>query len=282
MDTDRPLTPLLAPRTGPVRPRALWAAAALLATLALPAMALAQDAPADPPEAADDAPAASAESSDDDAGDADAGDDGMDLDALRTTQMCIDGEIASRLAIKRQRRQAVDRLFVKQARHELTAMGGYYQSDLFSGTYTVGGAYTYHLTETVAVEFGATYTHANADIIRSVEDGRATVIDDDFDRVILAESLLLWAPVYGKLRMGGTVMRFDLNAGIGVGVVDAATSRGAAGVAGVGMKLFIGQALAFRIDARNHVFQQELLDRGFLVNDVSITSGLSLFLPFRN
>jgi outer membrane beta-barrel protein len=202
--------------------------------------------------------------------------------ALRTTQVCIDAAIANRLAVKRQRREAVDRLFVKQARHELSATGGYYQSDLFSGTYVAGGSYTYHMTENTAVEFGAAYTHANADIIRAIEDSRGTVIGDEFDRVLLLESLLVWTPIYGKLRLGGSIVRFDINAGLGVGVVDAATSRGAAGVAGLGMKLFIGRALAFRIDARNHVFQQELLDESFLVKDLSITSGLSLFLPMRN
>lgn len=219
--------------------------------------------PAAAPAATTDTPAASAE-------------------PLRTTQVCIDEAIANRLAVKRQRREAVDRLFVKQARHELSATGGYYQSDLFSGTYVAGGSYTYHMTENTAVEFGAAYTHANADIIRAIEDSRGTVIDDEFDRVLLLESLLVWSPIYGKLRLGGSIVRFDINAGLGVGVVDAQTSRGAAGVAGFGLKLFIGRALAFRIDARNHVFQQELLDESFLVKDLSITSGLSLFLPMRN
>lgn len=213
----------------------------------------------------------------------DAEGDASDADArLRTTQICIDEAIANRLAIKRQRREAVDRLFVKQARHELSAQGGYYASDLFSATYVAGGAYTYHMTEHTAVEFGVAYTHANADVIRSIEDGRAEILEDDFARTLLVESLLLWSPIYGKLRMGGTIARFDINAGVGVGVVDAATSRGAAGVAGVGMKLFVGKAIALRVDVRNHVFRQELLEQQFLVNDLSITSGVSLFLPFTN
>lgn len=201
---------------------------------------------------------------------------------LRTTQVCIDREIADRLAVKRKRRGAVDRLFIKQARHEITAIGGYYSSDLFSGTYVVGGSYTYHMTEDTAVEFGALYTHANADIVRAIEDGRGNIIDDDFARVLLVESLLVWSPVYGKLRLGGTIMRFDVHLDFGVGVVDSQTSRGASGVAGFGVKLFMGKSLAFRIDARDHVFQQELLDGRFLVNDISVTAGLSLFLPFTN
>jgi outer membrane beta-barrel protein len=202
--------------------------------------------------------------------------------AERTTQMCIDQEIADRLAIKRKRRGAVDRLFVKQGRHELTLGGGYYASDLLSGTYLVNASYTYHMTDETAVEFGGAYTHANADLVRALEDGRATVLADTYARVLFGESLLVWSPVYGKLRLGGSIVHFDLHTDLGVGVVDTETSRGASGVAGFGIRLFMGQAVAFRIDARNRTFRQELLDERFLVNDSAITASLSLFLPLHN
>jgi outer membrane beta-barrel protein len=200
----------------------------------------------------------------------------------RTTQMCVDQEIADRLAIKRKRRGAVDRLFVKQGRHELTLGGGYYASDLLSGTYIVGAAYTYHMTDETAVEFGGAFTHANADLIRALEDDRATVLAETYPRVLIGESLLVWSPVYGKLRLGGSIVHFDLHADVGVGVIDSKTSRGAAGVLGFGLKLFLGQAVALRIDARNRTFRQELLDERFLVNDSAITASFSLFLPFHN
>jgi outer membrane beta-barrel protein len=200
----------------------------------------------------------------------------------RTTEMCIDQEIADRLAIKRKRRGAIDRLFVKQGRHEITAGGGYYASDLLSGTYIVGGAYTFHMTDETAVEFAGWWTHANADIIRALEDQRGVVLTDTYASMIFAESLLLWSPVYGKLRLGGSIIHFDLHADIGVGVIDSKTSRGAAGVLGFGIKLFFGQAVAIRIDARNRTFRQDLLDERFLVNDSAITAALSVFLPFSN
>jgi outer membrane beta-barrel protein len=200
----------------------------------------------------------------------------------RTTEMCIDQEIADRLAIKRKRRGAVDRLFVKQGRHELTLGGGYYESDLLSGTYIVGASYTYHMTDETAVEFAGWFTHANADIIRALEDKRGVVLTDTYEREYFAESLLVWSPVYGKLRLGGSIVHFDLHADLGVGVIDSKTSRGAAGVLGFGIKLFTGQAVAFRIDARNRTFRQDLLDERFLVNDSAITAGLSVFFPFHN
>jgi len=202
--------------------------------------------------------------------------------AAGTTALCIYQEIADRLALKRKRRGAVDRLFVKQGRHEVSAGGGYYASDLLSGTYIVGGSYTYHMTDETAVEFSAWWTHANADLIRALEDQRGTVLSDTYAREIFAESLLEWSPVYGKLRLGGAIVHFDLHADIGVGVLDSSTSRGATGVLGFGMKLFAGQAFAFRVDARNRTFRQELLDERFLVNDSAITASLSVFLPFHN
>ena len=205
-----------------------------------------------------------------------------DNPADHTTAMCIDQEIADRLAIKRKRRGAVDRLFVKQGRHEFSLGGGYYNSDLLSGTYLVSGSYTYHMTDETGVEFSGAYTHANADVVRALEDKRGVVLTDTYDRMLFVESLLDWSPVYGKLRLGGSIVHFDLHADVGVGVIDSKTSRGASGVVGFGMRLFMGQAFAIRLDARNRTFRQELLDERFLVNDTSVTASLSLFLPFHN
>ena len=199
-----------------------------------------------------------------------------------TTGMCIDQTIADRLAIKRKRRGAVDRLFVKQGRHEITIHGGYYDSDLLSGTYIAGASYAYHMTDETAVEFSGWWTHANADIIRALESKRGQVLTDTYDREIFVESLLVWSPVYGKLRLGGSIVHFDLHGDAGVGVVDSGTSRGAAGVLGFGIKLFMGETFAFRIDARNRTYRQQLLDERFLVNDTAVTAGLSVFLPFHN
>ena len=208
--------------------------------------------------------------------------DGEAASGPGSTAMCIDQEIADRLAIKRKRRGAVDRLFVKQGRHEITASGGYYASDLLSGSYIVGGSYAYHMTDETAVEFAGWWTHANADIIRALEDKRGTVVADTYSREIFVESLLVWSPVYGKLRLGGSIVHFDLHADVGVGVIDSGTSRGAAGVLGFGMRLFAGEALAFRVDARNRTFRQDLLEERFLVNDSAVTLGLSVFLPLHN
>ena len=125
----------------------------------------------------------------------------------------------------------------------------------------MSASYTYHMTDETAVESAARFTHANADLVRALEDGRAVILADTYSQELFAESLLVWSPVYGKLRLGGTIVHFDLHADVGVGVIDSKTSRGASGVLGFGMRLFMGQAFALRIDMRDRIFRQELPGR---------------------
>jgi outer membrane beta-barrel protein len=192
---------------------------------------------------------------------------------------CIDQDLADRLSVKRKRRGRDPRDFVKAQRHELTLNGGYFVSDLFSGTYILGGSYAYHMTEDAAVEASFGWTHADAEVIRAIEDGRGRVVEDVYAKTTFVASSLLWYPLHGKLRFGGSIVHFDVHLNLGVGVVDSSTSRGAAGLGGLGFKLYTGKAVAFRLDARDYVYRQELLDERFLVNDVSVTAGVSLFLP---
>jgi outer membrane beta-barrel protein len=192
---------------------------------------------------------------------------------------CIDEELAAKEELKRERRGRVPRDFVKAQRHEISASGGYFVSDLFAATYVVGGSYTYHMTEDTAVEASGWYTHIDADIVRSIEDGRATTLRDTYAPMSYFASTLLLYPFHGKLQLGGAVVHFDVHLDLGVGVVSSPTSRGVAGIGGLGFKLFAGKAVAFRFDLRDLVYQQELLDEKFIVNDLTFTAGLSLFLP---
>ena len=196
-------------------------------------------------------------------------------------QECIDPEAAARLSVKRKRRGRVPRVFVKAQRHELSLLGGWFVSDLFSGSWRAGAAYTYHMTEDAAIEATYLRTTNDAELARAIEDGRAQLIKDLHAPISFASSTLLWYPLHGKLRAGGSVIYFDTHLDLGVGAVDSPTSRGALGIGGLGFKLYWGKAVAIRFDARDYVYRQELLDSKFIVNDVSVTLGLSMFLPWR-
>ncbi|HEX3345277.1 MAG TPA: outer membrane beta-barrel domain-containing protein, partial [Polyangiaceae bacterium] len=92
---------------------------------------------------------------------------------------------------------------------------------------------------------------------------------------------LIWSFAYGKLRwLGDGTSRFDLNLAFGGGVTDDTTSRGATASAGLGAKFYLGKWFALRFDARDHVLREVLVGDEHLVNDVLITLGASVFIPF--
>ncbi len=75
----------------------------------------------------------------------------------RTTQMCIDQEIADRLALKRKRRGAVDRLFVKAHRHEISiGGGGRMVHDAVQGlSFDAGGAIDFFVSKVMTIRIDA-------------------------------------------------------------------------------------------------------------------------------
>jgi outer membrane beta-barrel protein len=191
---------------------------------------------------------------------------------------CIDENVKADLFAKRKQRSNRERLFQQTNRHELTAWGGYYVSDLFDGTYTVGGSYSYHMTEDLAVEASGGYTRLTSSGGPELERTFA-VLQGKPRRQLTFDADLVWAPAHGKMRLGGQINHFDLYLVAGSGVVDSVLSENVAGNAGFGLKFFGRRAFAVRLDVRDHVYRQQLLSQVMWVNDLTATVGLSLFLP---
>jgi outer membrane beta-barrel protein len=191
---------------------------------------------------------------------------------------CIDENIKADLFAKRRIRTTRDRLFQQTNRHELTIQGGYYVSDLFDGTYTYGGAYTYHMTEDLAVEASAGYTSISSaggpELERSFQ-----VLEGKPRRQLTFDTDLVWVPAHAKMRLGGSITHLDLYVALGGGVIDSVLSSDLAGNGGIGMKFFLGHAVAIRFDVRDHVFREQLLAEKVFVNDLTATLGFSLYLP---
>jgi len=193
---------------------------------------------------------------------------------------CVDEEEKKKLINAKRGRRGDLREFVKQARHELTLQGGYYVSDLLDGTFVLGAAYTYHLTEDVAVEASFAWSQVRSSVAKRLEQDRSVTVLPPEDRVFLVFTDLVWSPIHGKLRMfADTVLHFDIYGAAGVGVIDNATSFGAAGQFGIGSRLLLGRSWAIRLDVRDQVYKQQILAVSQYVNDLSLTLGVSLFLP---
>ncbi|MCA1663223.1 MAG: outer membrane beta-barrel domain-containing protein [Myxococcales bacterium] len=195
---------------------------------------------------------------------------------------CVDPVEKAKLIAQKRGRRADERDFVKTARHELTLQGGYYVSDLLDGTFVVGGAYTYHLTEDAAIEASFGYSRVSSSVAARLEHDRGVTILPQQDRVYLVFTDLVWSPVHGKMRMfADSIIHFDLYGAAGVGIIDNATSFGAAGQLGLGSKIFLSPSWAVRLDVRDQLYRQQILSVRQYVNDFSLTLGVSVFLPTR-
>ena len=193
---------------------------------------------------------------------------------------CVDEKEKERLIAKKRGRRASEREFVKLARHELTLQAGYYVSDLLDGTFVVGGAYTYHITEDVSVEASFGYSKVRSSIAKRLENDRSITVLPPEDRVFLVFTDLVWAPVHGKFRLfADSIVHFDLYGAAGVGVIDNSTSFGAAGQLGLGARIWLSPSWALRIDVRDQLYRQQILTVNQFVQDISLTLGVSVFLP---
>jgi outer membrane beta-barrel protein len=204
------------------------------------------------------------------------------LITARAGAECVDEALKKKLIEQKRGRRADERDFVKAARHELTVQGGYYVSDLLDGTFIVGAAYTYHLTEDAGIEASFGYSRLRSAVAQRLQSDRGVTILPQEDRVYLAFTDLVWSPVHGKMRLfADSIVHFDLYGAAGVGIIDNATSFGVAGQLGLGTKIFLGKSWALRLDVRDHLYKQQILAVRQLVQDFSLTLGVSVFLPTR-
>jgi outer membrane beta-barrel protein len=198
---------------------------------------------------------------------------------------CVDEELKQELIGGRHYRGVQERLFVKAFRHELSFMGGWYAADLYSSNYVLGGAYTFHFSEDLALEASFQYTRFHSDAGDSFNRRYPNItLENANDRAgLLYFGHIIWSFAYGKLRwLGSGISRFDMNLALGAGVTDDSTSIGITGSAGIGLKLYFGKWFALRFDVRDHILQQSLIGDQHLVNDVLVTLGMSVFIPWWN
>lgn len=197
----------------------------------------------------------------------------------------MDEALKEQLVGRRAYRGVVPRLFKKTLRHEISPMGGWYAADLSDGHPVYGGAYTFHFSEELGLEASYFRTRRTFELLDSIVDrqqGLVDFVEKEDSPVNLFFGHLVWSLAYGKVRwMGGGISRFDFYLSLGAGATDTPGSLGVTGSGGFGLKFYLTQWLAFRLDVRDHVHSQRApLGEDKVVNDISAMGGLSLFIPF--
>ncbi|HWB82163.1 MAG TPA: outer membrane beta-barrel domain-containing protein [Nannocystaceae bacterium] len=196
---------------------------------------------------------------------------------------CVDATLQEQLLAKRRHRLTKDRLFVKALRHELTLMGGYYAADIFEGTFTFGGAYTFFMSENFGAELSVTWSRLRSSVLNTIENANNFDLPLGRNDVIRVFGSLAWSPLYGKLRLfAASIWRYDFYLLAGPGVIVDPLSFGAAGNFGIGFRVFVHQAVALRFEVRDYLYRQGLLSEDYYVNDLAFTGGISVLLPVRN
>jgi outer membrane beta-barrel protein len=194
---------------------------------------------------------------------------------------CIDEAIRDELNARRRYRGVQERLFKKALRHELSVMGGGYFADMLSASYLLQAAYTFHVTEELGLEASFAHTRADSDVVRIIEDELGASVLRLNTPVFVYQAHLLWSIAYGKMRwFGGPISRFDLYLAVGGGITDNQTARGLTFSAGLGIKFYLNDWFALRVDVRDQILRQEVLGVSKIVNNLTATLGLSVFMPF--
>ncbi|HTQ08139.1 MAG TPA: outer membrane beta-barrel domain-containing protein [Polyangiaceae bacterium] len=210
------------------------------------------------------------------------------LFARGASAQCVDEALKQQLVGERAYRGVVPRLIKKALRHELSAMGGWYAGDISDGAPAWGGAYTFHFTEDLGLEASYLNTRQHFALLDSLiqsKQGLVTIVKSPNNSEQFFLGNLVWSLAYGKVRwLGGAIGRFDFYVALGGGATVEPGDVGLTGSGGFGLKFYLTEWLALRLDTRDivHAEQRVQLSVDRVVNDVTALGGLSLFIPFKS
>jgi outer membrane beta-barrel protein len=201
---------------------------------------------------------------------------------------CVDEALKQQLVGQRAYRGVVPRLFQKALRHELSPMGGWYAGDISDGAPMYGGAYTFNFTEDLGLEAAYFRSRQTFTLLKAVNEhnqGLVDIVKADSNPINFFTGNLIWSLAYGKVRwLGGAISRYDFFLAVGGGATVEPGNVGLTGTGGFGMKFYLTEWLALRLDVRDYVREQKRVQLGVekIVNDLTATGGASVFIPFTN
>ncbi len=208
--------------------------------------------------------------------------------ARGSSAQCVDEALKQQLVGERAYRGVVPRLIKKALRHELSALGGWYAGDVSDGAPVWGGAYTFHFTEDLGLEASYLNTRQRFSLLNGLiqrQQGLIGIVKAPSNSEQFFLGNLVWSLAYGKVRwLGGAIGRFDFYVSVGGGATVEPGDIGLTGSGGFGLKFYLTEWLALRLDTRDlvHAEQRVQLSVDRVVNDVTATGGLSLFIPFKS
>ncbi len=177
-----------------------------------------------------------------------------------------------------QRKGVQKRDFLKRRRFEVSGLGGLYASDVLSSTYMAGGTVAFFPSEDFGVEALVTYMPVQFRLEEPffAFDGRSRFVPGS---AIQAVGALLFSPIHAKFKVTEqTIVHGDVFLLAGAGRTFHESVQGLTWQAGVGLKLYLGRFVSFRLDVRNFVLPQEVLGRGRVTFNLGVLGGFGIWL----
>jgi outer membrane beta-barrel protein len=177
-----------------------------------------------------------------------------------------------------QRKGVQRRDFLKRHRFELAALGGFYASDLLSSTYTAGGSVAYFPAEDFGLEL---LVHWLPVRFRLEEPFSSFAGGRRFDGGSAVSGLagLLFSPFHTKLKLNETtIVHGDLFLVAGGGRTFHDSVQGLTGQVGLGLRIYLRQRFALRLDLRDFILSQEVLGKGRVTHNLGVLVGFGLWL----
>jgi outer membrane beta-barrel protein len=177
------------------------------------------------------------------------------------------------------RRKGVQkRDFTKRMKGEIAALGGFYASDLLSSTYTAGAAAAFFPSEDLGIEVLVSYAPVKFRLeapFTAFEQTRRFVPGS----ALQAVAGLMFSPFHAKFKLTeATILHGDLYAVAGGGRTFHDSVQGITFQAGLGLRLALWRRLALRFDVRDFILPQEVLGRGRTTHNITVLTGLSIWL----
>ena len=120
-----------------------------------------------------------------------------------------------------------------------------------------------------------------------VLDGAVVSINDSANARVYGKEMTAENIMYGKEDAADQEVRHAAEVAQAIGFItsmkdgfDSVISQDIAGNGGFGLKFFLGHIFAIRFDVRDHVYRQQLLSQVMVVNDLTTTIGVSMYVPF--
>jgi outer membrane beta-barrel protein len=168
-----------------------------------------------------------------------------------------------------------NRYFLKALRPEASLFGGTLLNESYSKTNVIGARLGLFVTESLGMEYAFTrYTSVDsADLtaIRSTkyytpDDGFTTEkhLEPSFVRLRASHSIYgTFAPVYGKINfLDFAIIYSDIAISAGYSTIDTSQGSKSSFVWGFGERFYFAKSFNVRVDAFDHIFEEERENRG--------------------